>query len=182
MQKMDWLKLNSKGILRGSLATADNDSQLIWIKLLAMANETRDRDGYLRFAEGKPYTHEFIAQVCHVTLDELEYALGLYELDVRNGVSRIQYANDGSIFLTNWKKYQSNRKGEVDENADRVPLAAADRLAGQQAAAARLGYLQPEAAQRGLEARQAEERRKALGQTNPARIEGCNDPRFPGLF
>lgn len=104
---MDWLKLDSKGILRGSLAESNKTSQLIWIKLLAMANETRDRDGYLRYKVGKPYTLEFIAQVCNVTMPELEKAIDLFKEDVREGHSRVEFDEDKSLYLYNWKKYQS---------------------------------------------------------------------------
>jgi hypothetical protein len=104
---VDWLKLNSKGILRGSLSTTDNTTQLIWIKLLAMANETRDRDGCLRYAIGKPYSHDYIAQVCNVTINELYIAIDDYMDDIRDGKPRVEYAEDGSLKLNNWLKYQS---------------------------------------------------------------------------
>jgi hypothetical protein len=110
---VDWLKLNSKGILRGSLSTSDNTTQLIWIKLLAMANETRDRDGYLRYAEGKPYSQEYIAQVCNVTVNELLVAIDDYMDDIRDGKPRVEYSEDGSLKLNNWLKYQEEaEKGE----------------------------------------------------------------------
>ena len=105
---MDWLKLDSKGILRGSLAQSDYTTQLIWIKMLAMANETRDRDGYLRYAEGKPYSLEYVAQICNVTMDELKNAIDLFEDDIRGGKSRVSFADDGSLFLTNWNHYQTS--------------------------------------------------------------------------
>jgi hypothetical protein len=105
---MDWLKLDSKGILRGSLAQSDYTTQLIWIKMLAMANETRDRDGYLRYAEGKPYSLEYIAQICNVTMDELKNAIDLFEDDIRDGKSRVSFTDDGSLFLSNWNHYQTS--------------------------------------------------------------------------
>jgi hypothetical protein len=110
---MDWLKLDNKGILRGSLAQSDYTTQLIWIKMLAMANETRDRDGYLRYAIGKPYSLEYIAQICNVTMAELENAIDLFEDDVRAGKSRIQFAEDGSIFLSNWNYYQTSSEKRI---------------------------------------------------------------------
>ena len=103
---MDWLKLNSKGILRGSMATSDYTVQLIWIKLLAMANETRDRDGYLRFAEGKPYSLTFIADVCNVKPEELNRAIAEFREDMRDGSYRVIIADDGSVYLSNWARYQ----------------------------------------------------------------------------
>jgi hypothetical protein len=109
---MDWLKLNSRGILRGSLAGSSYTTQLIWIKLLAMANETRDRDGYLRFKEGKPYELSYIATTCGVTMDELMEAIDLFEDDIRDGHSRVTFASDGSLYLCNWSKYQEKPKKE----------------------------------------------------------------------
>ena len=120
---MDWLKLNSKGILRGSLARADNVTQLIWIKLLAMANETRDRDGYLRYKEGEPYSLEFIAQNCNVTANELAVAIDDFLDDVRDDTSRIEYSPDGSIKLNNWKKYQDKPQKAVEELTPRMKSA-----------------------------------------------------------
>lgn len=104
---MDWLKLNSKGILRGSLARADIATQLIWIKFLALANETRDRDGYLRYKEGQPYSLEYIAMVCNVTKEQLDIAIDDFIDDIRDGHQRIEFAPDGSIKLNNWLKYQN---------------------------------------------------------------------------
>lgn len=103
---MDWLKLNSKGILRGSMAASDNVTQLIWIKFLAMANETRDRDGYLRYAPGHPYSIEYIAEVCHVGVNEVQIAVDDFMDDVRDGMPRVEYTDDGSLKLNNWHKYQ----------------------------------------------------------------------------
>lgn len=103
---MDWLKLNSKGILRGSLARADNVTQLIWIKMLAMANETRDRDGYLRYKKGEPYSLDFIATICNITRQQLDMAIDDFLDDIRDGKPRIDFTDDGSIKLNNWSYYQ----------------------------------------------------------------------------
>jgi hypothetical protein len=124
---MDWLKLNSMGILRGSLSNADNVTQLIWIKILAMANETRDRDGYLRYREGKPYSNEYIAQVCNVTIGELITAFDDFMDDVRDGKPRIEYAEDNSIHLTNWAKYQ-NKPNKAEEELNPRLLKSATEL------------------------------------------------------
>jgi len=103
---MDWLKLDSKGILRGSLSAAPDTTQLIWVKLLALANETRDRDGYLRRKEGEPFTLLFIAEVCNVSISDLQAALCDFRDDVRDGHPRMEFADDGSIHLLNWEQYQ----------------------------------------------------------------------------
>lgn len=103
---MDWLKLNSRGILRGTLAAAPYSVQVIWIKLLAMANETRERDGYLHFKPGQPYSKEYIAQTCGVSMGHLLDALDEFKGDIRGEEGRIKELPDGTIYLTNWAKYQ----------------------------------------------------------------------------
>jgi hypothetical protein len=104
---MKWLKLDSTGILRGSLSDSEMVTQLIWIKLLCMANETRDRDGYLRYSVGHPYSMEYIAQVCNVTMNQLEIAIDDFMEDIRDGHQRIEFSPDGSIKLNNWLQYQN---------------------------------------------------------------------------
>ncbi len=112
---MPFFKAYSEGILRGSLSDSDYRIQLIWIKLLAMANETRDRDGYLRYKKGSPYTNKYIATVCHVTIDDLEIALREFKNDIRDGTPRICYADDRSIFISNFKKYQDKPERKPKE-------------------------------------------------------------------
>lgn len=103
---MPFYKVYSDGILRGSLADADNTVQLIWLKLLAIANETKNRDGYLRYSEGHPYSFNYIAETCHVSVDELQKALDLFNKDIRDNIPRISIVADGSIKLNNFLKYQ----------------------------------------------------------------------------
>lgn len=111
---MDWIKLHVDGILEGSLSTTSNTTQIIWVKLLAMVGRTRNRDGYLRYKEGLPYPKEMIAITCNVTLNELEEALSEFTLDIRDGQPRVIYADDGSLYLTNWKNYQANQVNHKD--------------------------------------------------------------------
>ena len=44
---------------------------------------------------------------------ELENAIDLFEDDVRAGKSRIQFAEDGSIFLSNWNYYQTSSEKRI---------------------------------------------------------------------
>jgi hypothetical protein len=105
---MDWFKTYQDGILRGSLSDTDHVTQLIWIKLLAIENETRQRDGWLHYQVGKPMSREYIAMVCGVTPKQLNDALEQYLGDRdKDGHSRIEIAADGDIFIKNWDKYQS---------------------------------------------------------------------------
>jgi hypothetical protein len=105
---MDWYKAYQDGILRGSLSRSSNTTQLIWLKLLAIENETRLRDGWLHFKEGQPMTREYLAAVCGVTLEELNIAINEFIGDIdRDGHSRIIIKDDGDIFIKNWEKYQA---------------------------------------------------------------------------
>ena len=112
---MPFFKAYSEGILRGSLAYSDETTQLIWIKLLAIANETRDRDGYLRYSEGHPYTKEYIAEMCHVSVKVLTKSLDQFSKDIRNNIPRIVTASDGSIKLSNFIKYQAKPERKPKE-------------------------------------------------------------------
>lgn len=104
---MDWFKVHSAGILRGSLAGSSHTIQIVWIKLLAIVNESRTRDGWLHFAPGQPMPHEFIATNCRVSVQELEEALQAFQNDKDNGGRpRIEITPDGDIYLKNWEQYQ----------------------------------------------------------------------------
>ena len=105
---MDWFKAYQDGLLRGSLCATDNTTQLVWMKLLAVENETRLRDGWLHYAPGRPMTREYLAMVCQVTVAELELALQEFLCDLdREGHPRIEINAEGEIFIKNWEKYQA---------------------------------------------------------------------------
>ena len=160
---MDWLKLNSKDILRGSLARSDNVTQLVWIKLLAMANETRDRDGYLRYKKGEPYSLDFISTICNVEKNQLEIAIDDFMDDIRDGHPRVEYAEDGSLKLNNWSKYQN--APVLDEVSPRLRAAIENQPSTkktytkeQREEMARIGaYHNPASAKKGIEKREFED-------------------------
>jgi hypothetical protein len=81
---------------------------------MAIVNETRQRDGWLHYAVGKPMERTRIAETCGVTIDELNCALEEYLNDKnKDGTARIQIKEDGDIFLTNWELYQSKPNKEI---------------------------------------------------------------------
>jgi hypothetical protein len=126
---MPFFKAYSEGVLRGSLASTDDSTQLIWFKLIAMANETRDRDGYLRFAPGKPYNKEYIIQALNTTQEKYDNAIKEFLGDVRNGHARIEVLDDGTIFLTNFMQYQSKPiKLIQEEEAKNQAISANQRI------------------------------------------------------
>lgn len=117
---MDWLKLNSNGILRGSLANSTETIQLTWIKLLALMSETHLRNGRFEYARNKPYSLKFIASSCGVSKKTLENCLIEYEADVNpeTNLPRIQWDN-GTLILTNWLNYQAK---PLRKKNDPLPL------------------------------------------------------------
>ena len=58
---MEWVKIWTNGILRGSLSQSKDVVQLVWIKLLCLMQESKFRNGRFEFAPGKPYPINFIA-------------------------------------------------------------------------------------------------------------------------
>lgn len=111
---MDWFRAYSSGILRGSLSDASDEIQLIWIKLLAIESETKNRDGCLRFCEGKPYTDEYIATVCLKPVEAIKYAISAFEKDIdkQTKLPRVSRESDGSLRLNKWLIYQYEQEQE----------------------------------------------------------------------
>lgn len=105
---MDWFRAYSSGILRGSLSDASDEIQIIWIKILAMESETKNRDGCLRFCEGKPYTDEYIATICLKPVEAIKYAISVFEKDIdkQTKLPRVSREADGSLHLNKWLIYQ----------------------------------------------------------------------------
>jgi len=118
---MEWFKVYSRGILRGSLSQTTDITQLTWLKMLALENETKFRNGRLEFAPGKPYSLEYIAVNCGITEGILEGVLEEFKEDVNpeDGTPRITIEFDGTIVLNNWEKYQVKR---VVEQEGKPPL------------------------------------------------------------
>jgi len=116
---MDWFRAYSSGILRGSLSDASDEIQIIWIKILAMESETKNRDGCLRFCEGKPYTDEYIATICLKPVQAIKYAIAAFEKDIdkQTKLPRVSREPDGSLKLNKWLIYQYEQ--EQDEKRRR---------------------------------------------------------------
>jgi hypothetical protein len=114
---MEWFKTYQDGVLRGSLSTTNNTTQLIWLKFLAIENETRLRDGWLHYAKGKPMSREYLATVCNVTVEELNVAITEFLGDIdKDGHARIEIDN-GDIYIKNWEKYQARAEKVIKKQA-----------------------------------------------------------------
>jgi hypothetical protein len=114
LKEMDWFRAYSLGILRGSLSDASDEIQIIWIKILAMESETKNRDGCLRFCEGKPYTDEYIATICLKPVEAIKYAIAAFEKDIdkQTKLPRVSREPDGSLRLNKWLIYQYEQEQE----------------------------------------------------------------------
>lgn len=157
---MDWFKVYSKGILYGTTAMMSDLEQATWFKMLSLANETKFRDGSLRFGENMPMTRAYLATLFHRSIEQLDSCIERYKNDVNidNSTPRLVEWEDGTLFITNFEKYQAPPDyAKPKQSREDVPLAPEDKQASQQAAAARLGYLQPEAAKRGIVAKEFEQ-------------------------
>lgn len=167
---MDWFATHSAGILRGSLCEAEDTTQLIWIKFMAMANEAKDPfSGRLEFAKGHPYDKTYLATLCRKTEGDIELALYAFERDISpDGTARITIEADGTVVLNNWGKYQPKYRGKVKPSNDGSKADEANpegqvawddehKEARDKAMAYKGGYKQPESAQAGIQARAFED-------------------------
>jgi len=106
----EWFKLNSKGWLEGSIrVTMTSEQRGVWIDLLSLANESRLRDGTLRYAENLPMDRAWIASKLQISLDLLNTTIEVCRHDKnRDGDRhRIEIWEDGTIELTNFAQYQA---------------------------------------------------------------------------
>jgi len=107
--------LRGADILRGSLSGADDTTQLIWIKYMAMANEAKNPDsGRLEFAKGQPYPIEYIAMVCRKSVRAVLKAEAQFRTDMnKDGITpRVLIEPDGTRVLSNWATYQRRKDGK----------------------------------------------------------------------
>lgn len=106
---MDWIKLHSKKWLFGSGRLMTPDKRGVWVDLLALAAESKLRDGTLRHDIDKPMTRDYIASVLLIDRELLDACIVAFHADknVDDGKGRIEVWDDGTIEITNWDKYQS---------------------------------------------------------------------------
>jgi len=109
---MDWFRAYSPGILRGSLSNADDNTQIVWIKYMALANEAKDPySGRLQFGPGQPYSVEYIANLLRkpvpLILEAEQHFLN--DLNEDHQTPRLVIDEDGTRILTNWVPYQSRK-------------------------------------------------------------------------
>lgn len=105
---MDWIKLYTQKWIWGSGRMMTPEKRGIWVDLLALAAESKFRDGTLRFEVGQPMPMRWIASTLMIDEDMLKAALEAFKADVNadDKLPRIQVWDDGTIQITNWDKYQ----------------------------------------------------------------------------
>jgi hypothetical protein len=92
----------SSDILRGLLSGESDEVQLLWIKYLAIANETEHRNGRLEYSKGKPYPIEFIASMCRKSISDIKRIEGML---VSGDKPRLFIEPDGTRVIIEWGKY-----------------------------------------------------------------------------
>lgn len=126
----EWFKTHSNGILRGSLANTDWYVQLLWIKLLAIENETHLRDGCLHFKPGNPMSREYLASQCMLDMDRFNTAIDMFLKDIDpEGTARVTILDDGTIRLNKWSYYQADNKKANDKTKGTLSVATQKKIA-----------------------------------------------------
>jgi len=162
-----WFKVETEGWLQGSIRMDLSPEQRgVWIDLLALASDTRVRDGTLRFAPGKPMPREWIANTLRITVELLNSTLDACTNDKNkeDEKHRIEIWDDGTIELSNFAKYQSIPEGKRKKMETQVQL---DLRHAREAATAAINY--PLIVKRVLEEEEIKEkeRRKRWEQEHP---------------
>ena len=167
MGTWSWFKVETEGWLQGSIRMDLSPEQRgIWIDLLALASNTRLRDGTLRFAPGKPMPREWIASTLRVTVELLNSAIEacLADTNKHDNKHRIEIWKDGTIELTNFAMYQAIPEGKKKkiETATQAALRHA-----REAAAAVRDYPEIVKAAQAEEAEKERRRREQWDRDNP---------------
>lgn len=160
--RRSWTIENLQGSIRRDLEPSERS---VWADLLDLCALSR-RWGIIERSQGIPYTYDELAQMFVTPVEVVRAAVSKCLAE-----GRLQQGETGELIVTNWDKYQPQKDKKTANN--QIPLMPEDRKAGQQAAAARLGYLHPEAAKRGAETREHEEAmKKALSEAKRFGQEG----------
>jgi len=111
MRTWRFCKIDTGGWLDGSIRMDLTPAERgVWMDLISLASETRERDGTLNFAPGKPMSKEYIANRLRIPLDLLESTIKACKKDSNkenNGVQRIMEYPDGTLYLPNYMHYQA---------------------------------------------------------------------------
>jgi len=103
---MEWIKLHTRGCLRGSIRFDMNSAQRgVWYDLLLLAGESRTR-GKIQASPNQGYPLAYIANILNIPERLLSATLAVCKKD-----GRIEVDSSG-ITITNWDKYQRQKSKE----------------------------------------------------------------------
>lgn len=147
---MDWIKFYTRKWLWGSGRDMSAEERGIWADLMAMAGETKLRDGSLRFDVGKPMPREYIATVLRVPLERFNACLDIYAKDINteDGSPRIKIWDDGTIELVKFIELQGLSSKEKTEQPKEKSQE--ERDLGEKAYLFRLAKKHPDIARKAL--------------------------------
>ncbi len=80
---MDWIKLYTTKWLYGSGRVMSAEKRGVWADLLALAAETKFRDGTLRFDVGQPMPRDYISNILKITPELLDICIDVFSKDIR---------------------------------------------------------------------------------------------------
>lgn len=149
--RKSWIDENLEGSIRIDLEPAERS---VWSDLCDLCGKSR-RWGIIERSEGIPYTIEDFAYKFKTPSSIIESTIAKC---LKEG--RLQRDSTGAFIVANWDRYQQEPRVKASKRQD-IPMASEDRAAAVQASAARLGYLDPEAAKRGIQLKEFEEDVKA---------------------
>jgi hypothetical protein len=99
-------KMDSYRWINGSIRQdLEPDERSVWADFLALAGLTREpRRGYIERSEGVPYTKQALITMLNISEE-------LFDRAVKKCVNegRLQSLEDGTLFLTNWGKYNETK-------------------------------------------------------------------------
>lgn len=107
---MEWMKLFTAKWLYGSGRNMTPEKRGVWVDLLALAAESKLRDGILRFDIGQPMPRDYICAILRIDKELLDICINCFvrDLNADDGQGRIKIWDDGTIQITNWDKFQDN--------------------------------------------------------------------------
>jgi len=106
---MEWIKFYTGKWLYGSGRTMSAEKRGVWADLMALAAETKFRDGSLRFEVDEPMPRSYICAILRISPDLLDSCIDAFvrDLNTDDGLARISIWDDGTIFLNNFERYQA---------------------------------------------------------------------------
>ena len=114
MSGKPWIKFFTAKWLYGSGRTMTAEKRGVWADLLALAAETKLRDGTLRFDVGQPMPRDYISNILLLDRETLDACLTAFQgdLNTEDGQARVKVWEDGTIELTNFLRLQEGDKGK----------------------------------------------------------------------